>query len=125
MTVSTGLGPPAGAGGRAPTRTMTRAELVEAVAHGVDLAAHTRTHASLTALADGPPGPLRDEVAGCRDELEDLTGAPVDLFAYPFGHHDPAVRDAVAGGRLRRGLHVPQRPREPVGPDSTGTACPG
>lgn len=94
MTVSTAWGaPPKWWPGSAPT--MTRAELAEAVAHGVDLAAHTRTHASLTALADGPAGALRDEVAGCRDELEDLTGAPVDLFAYPFGHHDPAVRDAV------------------------------
>lgn len=94
MTVSTAWGhPPAWWPGSA--RTMTRAELAEAVAHGVDLAAHTRTHASLTALADTSPAALRDEVAGCRDELEDLTGAPVDLFAYPYGHHDPAVREAV------------------------------
>ncbi len=94
MTVSTAWGnPPAWWPGS--DRTMTRAELVEAVGHGVDLAAHTRTHASLTSLADGPAGALRDEVEGCRAELEDLTGAPVRLFAYPYGHHDPAVRDAV------------------------------
>lgn len=51
---------------------------------------------AMTALADRSPGALRDEIAGCRDELEDLTGRPVELFAYPFSHHDPAVRDAVA-----------------------------
>lgn len=125
MTVSTAWGsPPKWWPGSAPT--MTRAELAEAVAHGVDLAAHTRTHASLTALAGGPTGSLRDEVAGCRDELEDLTGAPVELFAYPFGHHDPAVREAVetAGyaaaftflnGRVETGLDRLRLPRFTMG----------
>ncbi len=125
MTVSTAWGaPPAWWPGSAPT--MTRAELVEAVAHGVDLAAHTRTHASLTALAAQPGGGLRDEVGGCRAELEDLTGAPVELFAYPFGHHDPAVREAVeeAGyrasftflnGRVETGLDRLRLPRLTMG----------
>ena len=72
--------------------TMTRAELQQCARAGLTLAAHTRTHASLPALS-GPA--LDDEVAGSRAELEDLAGAPVDLFAYPFGHHDPQVRDAV------------------------------
>jgi peptidoglycan/xylan/chitin deacetylase (PgdA/CDA1 family) len=72
--------------------TMTRTELVEAAAHGMTLAAHTRTHASLPRL---PAAALREEVAGSRAELEDLAGVPVRQFAYPFGHHDPAVRDAV------------------------------
>lgn len=125
MTVSTAWGsPPRWWPGSA--RTMTRAELVEAVAHGVQLAAHTRTHASLTALVDGRSGGLRDEVSGCRAELEDITGRPVDLFAYPFGHHDPAVRDAVqeAGyaaaftflnGRVGSGLDRHRLPRLTMG----------
>ncbi len=91
MTVSAGWGtPPAWWPGSAPT--MTRHELAEAVALGIDLAAHTRTHASLVGLSAAA---LRDEVAGCRAQLEDLTAAPVDLFAYPFGHYDPAVRACV------------------------------
>lgn len=91
MTPSTAWGrPPAWWPGA--QRTMTRAELVEAVEHGVELAAHTRTHPSLVTLdAAG----LRDEVGGCRAELEDLTGRAVTQFAYPFGHHAPAVREAV------------------------------
>ena len=92
MTVSTGWGRrPAWWPGAAPT--MTRAELAEAVAHGVGLAAHTRTHPSLASL---DAARLSDEVSGCRAELEDLTGRAVTQFAYPFGHHDPAVRAAVA-----------------------------
>ncbi len=125
MTVSSAWGsPPAWWPGS--DRTMTRAELVEAVAHGVDLAAHTRTHGSLPALADGPPGPLRDEVAGCRAELEDITGAPVTLFAYPYGHHDPKVREAVSAagysaaftflnGRVETGLDRYRLPRLTMG----------
>ncbi|WP_148611761.1 polysaccharide deacetylase family protein [Nocardioides rubriscoriae] len=91
MTVSTGWGrrPPWWPGA---ARTMTRAELVEAVAHGLELAAHTRTHAS---LADLDAARLADEVGGCRAELEDVTGHRITQFAYPFGHHDRAVREAV------------------------------
>lgn len=73
-------------------RTMSRAELEEAVGAGLRLAGHTRTHASLPGLSAAV---LREEVSGCRAELEDLVQTPVDVFAYPFGHHDPAVREAV------------------------------
>ena len=92
FTVSTGWG-------RTPTwwpgseRTMSRAELEESVRGGLTISAHTRTHASLPGLAGSR---LRDEIGGSRAELEDLTAGPVDLFAYPFGHHDGATRDAVA-----------------------------
>ncbi|MDO9454927.1 polysaccharide deacetylase family protein [Nocardioides sp.] len=92
MTVATGWGErPAWWPGSG--RTMTRSELVEAVGLGFDIAAHTRTHTSLAGLG---PARLRDEVAGCRAELEDLTASRLTQFAYPFGHHDPAAREAVA-----------------------------
>ena len=71
---------------------MSRSELREAHHSGVTVGAHSRTHASLPGL-DGAR--LRGEVAGCRADLEDVVEAPVRLFAYPFGHHDEAVRDHV------------------------------
>ena len=74
-------------------RTMTRAELLEARSLGLTFAAHTRTHPFLPTLGASA---LREEVDGSRRELEDLVEAPVDIFAYPGGHHDPAVREAVA-----------------------------
>lgn len=122
FTVSTQWGQPPrwwdGAG-----RTMTAEELAECRAHGLDVAAHTRTHASLPELSAAD---LHDEVAGSRAELEDLVGATVDVFAYPFGHHDAAVRDAVreAGyaaaytflnGRLTGGEDVLRLPRFTMG----------
>ena len=91
FALSTGWGRrPAWWAGAGPT--MTRAELQQSLEAGLTLAAHSRTHASLPLLT-GPA--LHDEVAGSRAELEDVAGAAVDLFAYPFGHHDPHVRDSV------------------------------
>lgn len=73
-------------------RTMTRAELAEVVAAGVEVAAHTRTHPSLLTVSDDA---LRHELHGCRSDLEDLFGTPVTALAYPNGHHDSRVRAAA------------------------------
>ena len=73
-------------------RTMTRAELLAVADLGWAVEAHTRTHPSLPALSDAA---LRDELHGCRAELEDLLGRPVRSLAYPLGHHDGRVRDAA------------------------------
>ncbi|HEX2063500.1 MAG TPA: polysaccharide deacetylase family protein, partial [Acidimicrobiales bacterium] len=81
-------------------RVMTRAELEEMAALGFRVASHTRTHPSLP-----PLGARRqaDELAGSRAALEDVTGGPVELFAYPYGHYDPGVRAAVADAGYRAG----------------------
>lgn len=73
-------------------RTMSWEELAEAAAAGVDLGGHGTTHACLPCLGDRP---LAEELRVPRERLEDLVGRPVDELAYPFGHHDPRVRDAV------------------------------
>lgn len=76
--------------------TMSRAELLECRDHGLTIAAHTRTHASLPTLSGvGQGTALREEVAGSRAELEDLVQEQIEVFAYPFGHHDPVVRECV------------------------------
>ncbi len=73
-------------------RTMTWLELTEAVHNGVDLAAHGTTHACLPCLGDQA---LAEELGRSRGELTQVLGREVDQFAYPYGHHDPRVRDAV------------------------------
>ena len=55
---------------------------------GVSFHSHTRTHPSLPTL---DAAQLEDELIGCRTELEDLLGKPVDYLAYPFGHYDERV----------------------------------
>jgi peptidoglycan/xylan/chitin deacetylase (PgdA/CDA1 family) len=49
---------------------------------GFELGAHTRTHVDLGSV---PEGEAREEIMGARRELEEHLGAPVELFAYPYG----------------------------------------
>lgn len=79
-------------------RVMTRSELIEMSDVGCHLGCHTRSHPSLPTLGENQ---LRDEVHGARQDLEYLVQERVDLFAYPFGHHDPRVREAVASSGFR------------------------
>ena len=65
---------------------------------GFAIGGHTRTHRMLSTLSRSEQ---YDEVRGCRDALENVVGAPVTTFAYPFGGGDAytsqtvrAVRDA-------------------------------
>jgi peptidoglycan/xylan/chitin deacetylase (PgdA/CDA1 family) len=84
-----GCDPPWWPGAR---RVMTRHELEEWVAAGLGVGSHTRTHTSLPVLGGTA---LTDEIRGSRADLEDVTQGPVPMFAYPFGHYDPAVRAQV------------------------------
>ena len=70
-------------------------EEIEAVAEaGITIGAHTVTHPHLTNLAADD---LARELCGCRAELEDRIGRPVDTFAYPYGYLNEHVRAAAAG----------------------------
>jgi peptidoglycan/xylan/chitin deacetylase (PgdA/CDA1 family) len=73
-------------------RVMTKAEVAEMAAAGFRISSHTRTHASLPSLSFAK---RKEELEGSRAALEDITGTPVTIFAYPFGHFDPATRAAV------------------------------
>ncbi len=61
-------------------------------AAGMDVGAHTRTHANLPALA---PGERRSEIDGSESDLRGVLGHPVYWFAYPYGAFSPAVVDDV------------------------------
>ncbi|HEY5312283.1 MAG TPA: polysaccharide deacetylase family protein [Pirellulales bacterium] len=63
----------------------TVAQLREIAAAGVEIGAHSRTHADLGRITD--PRQMADEVAGSGTELEDLLGTRVRYFAFPFGLH--------------------------------------
>lgn len=59
---------------------------------GWDIGSHSATHADLTAHHDR----VRAEVLNSRLTLEDVLGAPVRLFAYPFAVWDTYVGQRVA-----------------------------
>jgi peptidoglycan/xylan/chitin deacetylase (PgdA/CDA1 family) len=71
------------AGARAPTQLMMSSEQVRALpAAGMALGAHTVTH---PILAEIPLRRAREEMSAGRARLEQISGAPVRLFAYPNG----------------------------------------
>lgn len=75
-----------------PADHLDRENIHELVAAGMAIGFHTVEHAMLTALSgDG----LQDAVRRGRAELEDVAGAPVALFAYPFGRTDARTAGAV------------------------------
>ncbi|MFJ3096931.1 polysaccharide deacetylase family protein [Streptomyces hydrogenans] len=74
------------------SRMLSLRQLVELDGYGVEIGGHTRTHPQLDIL---PADRVRDEVAGCGRELEDLLGHRVVSFAYPHGYSSPAVREQV------------------------------
>ena len=71
---------------------MTADDIRAAAAAGHEVASHTTSHARLDHLSAAELGP---EVAESRAILEDVLGAPVAGFAYPYGAFDEAAVDAV------------------------------
>jgi peptidoglycan/xylan/chitin deacetylase (PgdA/CDA1 family) len=56
------------------------------LAGGQDVGAHTRSHVDLLAADEAT---AREEIAGCRRELEQWLGCEVRHFCYPYGFHLP------------------------------------
>lgn len=71
------------------SRTMTNEEVRALAENGVTIGSHTMSHASLPGL---DAAALRHELHDSRARLEELVQQPVDLLAYPYGHHDSRVR---------------------------------
>lgn len=61
---------------------MTPAQVRRLHGSGMRIGAHTRSHPILARL---DPAVAREEIEGGRDDLRQLLGAPVTLFAYPNG----------------------------------------
>jgi len=54
-------------------------------AAGIEIGAHTYTHADLGSVRD--PDKMRYEVVAAGKDLEDAVGQPVRYFAFPYGLH--------------------------------------
>lgn len=59
---------------------------------GMEVGAHTRSHPHLRQCNDAQ---LHDEIAGSKADLEDILGAPVTQFCYPYGDMDDRVAEVV------------------------------
>lgn len=69
----------------------------------ITIGSHTVTHAFLTRC---DPQALTYELVESRQYLGDLTGKPVDLFAYPTGDYSRAVAEAVRAAGYRAAFAV-------------------
>ena len=69
-----------------PLAVNTLAHLREMAAAGVEIAAHTRSHANLGAINSTVQ--LQHEIVGAKRELEEAIGVPVRYFAFPYGLHE-------------------------------------
>lgn len=75
-------------------KRMSVAQLKELLAAGMSIGGHSRTHPDLTKL---PPEQAREEIAGCKADLEQALGVPIQLFAYPGGAFNQNVARLTQG----------------------------
>lgn len=105
-----------------PSELMTAAHLCQWLAAGQEIGAHTRHHVRLPTL---DMATCYDEIAGCKAELEQIAGAPVQHFCYPYGEFTPVHVEQVAKagyltatttqrGRCQSGDALLTLPRVPV-----------
>lgn len=101
-------------------------ELGEIARHGFEIGALSHTYPELDTL---PASARAEEVRLPKLLLEHRLGLPVCSFAYPYGHYDRRVREAVAatgytaactmgGWAARPGDHPLELPRIPVSSDT-------
>lgn len=74
-------------------RLLSRDQIRDLHRQGIHFGSHTLTHPWLTKLSDRH---LEREVRDSKRKLEDLLGAEVSCFSYPYGDVDMRVRGAVA-----------------------------
>jgi len=67
---------------------------------GIDIGAHTRSHADLGSVTDGET--LYEELILPQRELEHITGRPVRYFAFPYGQHENL---SLAAFEMARGVY--------------------
>lgn len=89
---SLGAEPSWSADGRPASRLLNGAELREMRAAGMEIGSHTASHARLTQTDDTC---LRAELVDSKSTLEDVLGAGIVSFAYPYGAWDVRCEAAV------------------------------
>ncbi|GAA4915019.1 polysaccharide deacetylase [Actinomycetospora succinea] len=91
------------AAGQPLDRMLSWSQVAECDAAGVEIGAHSHSHAQLDQLADGA---LRDELARPKRLLAERLGHEVPHLAYPYGYSSARVRRAVADAGYRLAASV-------------------
>ncbi|MBS0365023.1 MAG: polysaccharide deacetylase family protein [Proteobacteria bacterium] len=82
---------------------MTREQLGQWLAAGMEVGSHSRSHPRLRDLS---PHAARHEIAGSRAALHDMLGVPIEHFAYPFGSFDVEIIEQVRHAGYRSAVTV-------------------
>lgn len=82
-------------GNRLPPNSVEK--LAELSRQGIEIGAHTRTHADLGRITDRDM--LVDELITAREDLEAAVGQPIRYFAFPFGRQENLSDEAFCIGR--------------------------
>jgi peptidoglycan/xylan/chitin deacetylase (PgdA/CDA1 family) len=93
----------ADAAGTPLDRMLSWSQIDELHSAGIEVAAHSHSHAQLDQL---PAGPLESELRTSKSLLEDRLGREVVTLAYPYGYSSPRVRDAVRAAGYRHAAAV-------------------
>jgi len=78
--------------GARDAKRMGLEQLKHLLQEGFSIGTHTRTHRDLTRV---PPDVAREEITGCKTDVEQALGVAVDFFAYPGGAFNRRVADLV------------------------------
>jgi len=78
--------------GASDPRKVSSAHIREMHNHGISMGGHTRNHPNLLSLSQGQ---AREEIRGCKEDIEDLLGGQVTTFAYPGGVFNATISRIV------------------------------
>jgi peptidoglycan/xylan/chitin deacetylase (PgdA/CDA1 family) len=78
--------------GLAPMPLMSDIEIKKWLEIGMDIGAHTKTHADLTSLSKKD---LNREIKNCKEELEKKFNIEISDFCYPYGHFNEMIYNLV------------------------------
>lgn len=82
-------------------KLMTAHQIRQMAADGFDIGAHTLSHAHLPDLDDDQ---LKREIFDSKSKIEDLLGAEVTSFSYPYGEYDDRVLRVCAEAGYKRAV---------------------
>ena len=80
---------------------MSKDQLLEMQNYGIEFGGHTRHHVD---LKNSPPDKQHAEIAGCYNDLEELTGCKALSFAYPYGAYNDETLKMVAQAGFKYGI---------------------
>jgi peptidoglycan/xylan/chitin deacetylase (PgdA/CDA1 family) len=97
--------------GEKPRAHLSREEILEMSRCGIEFGSHTVNHRW---LPDLPLTEAKYEIEESKRQLEELVQQPCNVFAYPAGFYNEAVKELVAGAGYQAAFTTDYGPSEPL-----------